>query len=103
MINAHPIWAASLKVPTETTNATAGKMTSPISVANRERLLRAAATGTTARASGTATRTSATNPGDTMRPNVEVTGTLRQGAARCTISNGAVRPLAATCPSRPTC
>jgi hypothetical protein len=36
-------------------------------------------------------------------PNVEVTGTLRQGTARCTISNGAVRPLAATCPSRPFC
>jgi transposase len=32
-----------------------------------------------------------------------LTGTLRQGAARCKISNGAVRPLAATCPSRPTC
>ena len=38
-----------------------------------------------------------------LRLNVEVTGTLLQGAARCTISNGAVRPLAATCPSRPTC
>ena len=35
--------------------------------------------------------------------NVKVTGTLRQGAARCMISNGAVRPLAATCPSRPFC
>jgi hypothetical protein len=35
--------------------------------------------------------------------NVKVTGTLRQGAARCRISNGTVRPLAATCPSRPTC
>ena len=38
-----------------------------------------------------------------VRSNVKVTGTLRQGAARCTISNGAVRPLAATCPSRPKC
>ena len=37
------------------------------------------------------------------RYNVKVTGTLRQGAARCTISNGTVRLLAATCPSRPTC
>ncbi|NNU42167.1 hypothetical protein [Ramlibacter montanisoli] len=38
-----------------------------------------------------------------VRCSVKVTGTLRQGAARCTISNGTVRPLAATCPSRPTC
>ena len=37
------------------------------------------------------------------RYNVKVTGTLRQGAARCRISHGTVRPLAATCPSRPTC
>jgi len=35
--------------------------------------------------------------------NVEVTGTLRQGAARCRISNSASRRLAATCPSRLTC
>ena len=41
--------------------------------------------------------------GALMRDNVKVTGTLLQGAARCTMSNGAVRPLAATCPSRPTC
>ena len=40
---------------------------------------------------------------DCRRYNVEVTGTLRQGAARCRISNGAVRPLAATCPSRLFC
>ena len=31
-------------------------------------------------------------------PNVEVTGTLWQGAARCTIPNSTVRRLAATCP-----
>ena len=35
--------------------------------------------------------------------NVKVTGTLRQGAARCRISNGVPRRVAATCPSRPTC
>jgi len=35
--------------------------------------------------------------------NVKVTGTLRQGTARCTIYNGAVRSLAAMCPRRPTC
>ena len=40
---------------------------------------------------------------DCRRYNVKVTGTLRQGAARCTISSGTVRPLAATCPSRPFC
>ena len=33
---------------------------------------------------------------DFVTANVEVTGTLRQGAARCMISNGTVRPLAAT-------
>ena len=31
-----------------------------------------------------------------VRSNVKVTGTLWQGAARCLISNGAVRPRAAT-------
>jgi len=35
-----------------------------------------------------------------LRSNVEVTGTLRQGAAWCTILHGAARPLAAACPCR---
>ena len=45
----------------------------------------------------------ATSSFNGLRHNVKVTGTLRQGAARCRISNGASRPLAATCPCRPTC
>jgi hypothetical protein len=40
--------------------------------------------------------------GHFVTSNVKVTGTLRQGAARCTMFHGAVRRLAATCPSRPT-
>jgi len=32
-----------------------------------------------------------------LRLNVKVTGTLQQGAARCRVSNGASRPLVATC------
>lgn len=39
---------------------------------------------------------------DDVRPNVKVSGTLRQGTVRCTISNGAMRCLAATGPIRPT-
>lgn len=37
------------------------------------------------------------------RHNAKVTGTLRRGAARCRLSNGTSRRLAATCPSRPFC
>jgi hypothetical protein len=42
-------------------------------------------------------------PAYDVMPIVKVTGTLQGGAARCTISNGAMRPLAAMCPSRPFC
>lgn len=38
-----------------------------------------------------------------VMPKAKVTGMLRQGAARCMLSDGTVRPLAAACPSRPIC